>query len=82
MKDPRAAAVFVDPKNLSVTPLTPLVYDQAFFGNNPHRYKGTPLEKVLPVETKKDQMPPEVPRAVSVMSSSLAALTASSWNNS
>ena len=31
-------AVFVDPKNLAVTPLTPLVYDQSFVGNNPHRY--------------------------------------------
>jgi hypothetical protein len=30
--------------------------------HNPHRYKGEPLEKVLPVEPTQDQMPPEVPR--------------------
>jgi uncharacterized membrane protein len=30
--------------------------------HNPHQYKGTALEKVLPVEPTQNQMPPEVPR--------------------
>ena len=35
--DGTAYSVFIDPKNIAVTPLTPLVYDQSYGGNNPHR---------------------------------------------